>query len=175
MKRDDRTLLDAGLFIGALMRDDDRHSEARPLVEAARSGDLPACTTTGILSEVYAALTWVQAQPRHSPEEAARAVRALVKSPSCIEVLTEGPSTAELMLDIVEQHRLTARRVHDARHAATALSAGVSQIFTYDVGDWKLFKEHGLMITGPPSVVSEEIEPDDNGSSSSGGGRSRLQ
>ncbi len=166
MSRDDRTLLDAGLFIGALMRDDDRHSEARPLVEAARSGDLPACTTTGILSEVYAALTWVHAQPRHSPEEAARAVRTLIRSPSCLEVLSEGPSTAELMLDIVEQHRMTARRVHDARHAATALSAGVSQIFTYDVDDWKLFREHGLIITGPSSVVGAETEgenePDDS-------------
>jgi predicted nucleic acid-binding protein len=56
-------LFDAGLFIGALMKNDPRHIEARPLVEAARSGNLPVCTTVGILSEVYAALTWSGAQP----------------------------------------------------------------------------------------------------------------
>jgi predicted nucleic acid-binding protein len=43
-------LFDAGIFIGALLTGDPRHSEARPLVEAARRGDMPACTTTGILS-----------------------------------------------------------------------------------------------------------------------------
>ncbi|HEY9284769.1 MAG TPA: hypothetical protein VIP46_15035 [Pyrinomonadaceae bacterium] len=57
------TLFDAGVFIGALLVDDPRHAEARTLVEAARRGDLFACTTTGILSEVYAALRWRRAQP----------------------------------------------------------------------------------------------------------------
>ena len=42
---------------------------SRPLVEAARRGVLSACATTGILSEVYAALTWRHAQPPHSPEQ----------------------------------------------------------------------------------------------------------
>lgn len=43
------TLFDAGLLIGALLADDERNAEARPLVEAARRGELLACTTTGIL------------------------------------------------------------------------------------------------------------------------------
>ena len=72
-------LFDAGVFIGALLTGDSRHIEARPLVEAARRGDVLACTTTGILSEVYAALTWQQAQPPHDPAHAAEAVR-LVES-----------------------------------------------------------------------------------------------
>jgi predicted nucleic acid-binding protein len=54
-------LFDAGMFIGALLLGDSRHREARPLVEAARRGELLTRTTTGILSEVYAALTWQQA------------------------------------------------------------------------------------------------------------------
>ena len=52
------TLFDAGVFIGALLTGDARHAEARPLVEAARRGELLVCTTTGVLSDVYAALTW---------------------------------------------------------------------------------------------------------------------
>src|SRR5216117_4006696 len=62
---------------------------SRPLVEAARRGVLSACATTGILSEVYAALTWQHAQPPHSPEQAAQAVRLLVEPPSTIRVLPE--------------------------------------------------------------------------------------
>lgn len=44
-------LFDAGVFIGALLAGDPRHGEARPLGEAARRGNLLACTTTGIPSE----------------------------------------------------------------------------------------------------------------------------
>jgi predicted nucleic acid-binding protein len=70
-------LFDAGIFIGSLLKEDARHLESRPLVESARNGTIAVCTTTGILSEVYAALTWIKAQPTHSPKEAGLAVRLL--------------------------------------------------------------------------------------------------
>jgi predicted nucleic acid-binding protein len=80
-------LFDAGMFIAALLKGDPRHGEARPLVEAARRGDLRVCTTPGILSEVYGALTWEKARPSHAPDEAAEVVRLLIEAPSAIEVL----------------------------------------------------------------------------------------
>jgi predicted nucleic acid-binding protein len=97
---DEYVLLDAGVFIGALLSGDQRHAEVRPLVEAARRGDMPACTTTGILSEVYAALTWQQAQPPHDPEQAAEAVRLLVEPPSMIRVLPDSREAALRMLEL---------------------------------------------------------------------------
>ena len=135
------------------LQGDPRHMEARPLVEAARRGELSACTTTGILSEVYAALTWHQAQPPHSPEEAAQAVRLLVEAPSMIRVLPDGAVEALQMLELAESHQLRARRVHDARHAAAALVAGITSVFTYDAGDWAAFEGDGLNIAGPASVL----------------------
>ena len=92
-------LFDAGIFIGALLGGDARHAEARPLVESARMGMLNVCTTSGILSEVYAALTWVGAQPQHSPEEAANAVRLLIEPPSALYVL---PDSREASLKMLE-------------------------------------------------------------------------
>ena len=41
----DLVFLDAGIFIGALLKNDERHEEARPIVEAARSGKFLACTS----------------------------------------------------------------------------------------------------------------------------------
>jgi predicted nucleic acid-binding protein len=149
-------LFDAGMFIGALLQGDPRHNEAYALVEAARRGDLLACTTVGILSEVYAALTWEQAKPPHSPEEASQAVRLLVEEPSTIRVLNTGVEAGLKMLELVASHRLTARRTHDARHAATALAAGVTCVYTYDVVDWQVFQADGLRIVGPPSVLIKE-------------------
>jgi len=38
-------LIDAGVFIGALLKGDARHAEARLLVEQARRGEFLSCTT----------------------------------------------------------------------------------------------------------------------------------
>jgi predicted nucleic acid-binding protein len=152
------TFLDAGLFIGALLAGDARHVEARVIVEAARRGELAACTSVGVLAEVYAALTWVGALPPHEPEEAAAAVRALTAAPSRLLVLNTGPPAGQRMLDLAERHRLTARRIHDARHAATALVAGVTRVFTYDRDDWQVFLPDGIEIAGPPSILREPAE-----------------
>jgi predicted nucleic acid-binding protein len=146
-------LFDAGVFIGALLAGDPRHGEARPLVEAARRGNLLACTTTGILSEVYAALTWHQALPPHDPEQAADAVRLLVESPSMIRVLPDSREAELRMLELAAKHQLRARRVHDARHAAAALESGITSVFTYDAEDWESFEGDGLRIAGPGATL----------------------
>lgn len=151
---DEYALFDAGVFIGALLTGDSRHAEARPLVEAARRGDMLACTTTGILSEVYAALTWQQAQPPHDPEQAAEAVRLLVEPPSMIRILPDSLDAALRMLELAAKHNLRARRVHDARHAAAAIGAGVTSVYTYDAEDWESFESGGLRITGPATTLA---------------------
>jgi|GEM_PF-5850488 len=42
----------------------------------------------------------------------------------------------------------------DPRHAATALHAGVTSVYTYDPDDWKVFAGDGIQITGPSSTLS---------------------
>lgn len=141
--------LDAGVFIGALMRGDPRYSEARLLIDAARSGALAACTSPSVLCEVYAALTWRGASPPQAPADAAAAVARLVEAPSEIVVLPEGPEAAMLAMRLAAAHDLTARRIHDARHAATALAAGVTRVVTYDTGDWHVFGTDGMAVVHP--------------------------
>jgi predicted nucleic acid-binding protein len=149
---DEYALFDAGVFIGALLAGDSRHAEARPLVEAARRGDMLAWTT-GILSEVYAALTWQQAQPPHDPQQSAEAVRLLVETPSMIRVLPDSQEAALRMLELAAKHKLRARRVHDARHAAAAIVAGITSVYTYDAEDWESFEGDGLSIAGAATLT----------------------
>jgi predicted nucleic acid-binding protein len=105
------------------------------------------------LAEVYAALTWVGAQPPQTPQIASNSVSLLVVNPSAIRVLETTLDAGLKMLGLAANHNLTARRVHDARHAATALVAGISQVYTYDIGDWQAFQPDGITISGPPSVL----------------------
>jgi predicted nucleic acid-binding protein len=107
------------------------------------------------LSEVYGALTWEQTQPRHSPEEAAEVVRLLVEAPSAIQVLEVGLAVGLRALELAAKHNLTARRIHDARHAAAALLAGVHSVYTYDAEDWEAFQSDGLEIAGPLSTLAK--------------------
>ena len=146
-------LFDAGPFVGALLTEDPRHAEALPLVEAARQGQIMACTTSAIISEVYSALTWHMAVPRHTPAEAKRSIYRLLEPPSMIKILPDNLTVAIKSLEIAAAHNLTARRSHDARHAAAALVAGVTRVYTYDVEDWKLFAAEGLTIIGPVSSL----------------------
>lgn len=106
MKKNLPILFDASLFIGALSHKDPRHSEAFPLVEAARRGGLSIWTTTSILSKVCAALTWVKAQSPQSPAIAAQAIRLLLDLPSAIKVLPDGKDASFKMLDLVEKYAL---------------------------------------------------------------------
>jgi predicted nucleic acid-binding protein len=154
MPADERHFLDAGVFIGAILLGDPRHSEAYPFVEAARRGDYRSCTSVGVLSEVYGALTWTGAVKPHSPADAAQAVRELVELPSAIEVLQDGFEVSLLHLQLAERHHLTARRIHDARHAATALHNNVTRVYTYDPADWNDFLADGIVIVGPPSTLA---------------------
>jgi predicted nucleic acid-binding protein len=57
-------------------------------------------------------------------------------------------------LALAAKYKLMARRIHDARHAAAALEAGVVSVYTYDVDDWRVFAAEDLKITGPPTTVA---------------------
>jgi hypothetical protein len=57
-----------------------------------------------------------------------------------ILILGDGLKEARRMLELAESYRLRARRVHDGRHAAAALVAGITSVFTYDADDWAIFE-----------------------------------
>ncbi|HZS44338.1 MAG TPA: hypothetical protein VFC63_04500 [Blastocatellia bacterium] len=58
------------------------------------------------------------------------------------------------MLRLAASHQLTARRVHDARHASAAIASGIMSVFTYDAADWTIFEPDGLRIIGPASTLA---------------------
>jgi predicted nucleic acid-binding protein len=70
-----------------------------------------------------------------TPEQAGEAVRLLVEPPSMIRILSDDQEVAIRMLTLAASHQLRARRVHDARHAAAVIVAGVKPVFTYDAND----------------------------------------
>ena len=66
---------------------------------------------------------------------------------------SSGLYSAETLVIKKRDHYLTARRIHDARHAAAALAVGIQEVYTYDVDDWHLFETDGLKVAGPESAL----------------------
>ena len=64
-----------------------------------------------------------------------------------LSLLSGGAEAGLKMLELAERHQLTARRMHDARHAALAMVAGVCAVYTYDPEDWRRFAP-ALQIAG---------------------------
>ena len=60
-------------------------------------------------------------------------MRLLVAPPSAVIVLSEDLDAGLSTLTLAATHQLTGRRIHDARHAAAALVAGIAAVYTYDV------------------------------------------
>lgn len=71
-----------------------------------------------------------------------------------IRILPDSQDAAVRMLELAAKYQLRARRVHDARHAAAAIVAGVTSVFTYDVEDWESFESDGLKIAGPTTTLA---------------------
>ena len=71
-----------------------------------------------------------------------------------IRILPDSQDAALRMLELAAKYRLRARRVHDARHAAAALVAGITSVFTYDAEDWESFEKDGLNIAGPAATLA---------------------
>lgn len=87
------------------------------------------------MSEVYGQLTWSKANQPLTPQQAAFASQTLIKPPSMIQILPDNIAVTLNTMDLASVHNLTARRIHDARHAAAALAVGVTTVYTYDVSD----------------------------------------
>ena len=102
-------------------------------------------------------MTWEKAEPRQDPATAAEAVRLLVEPPSAVIVLSENLEVGLRTLTLAATHQLMGRRIHDARHAAAALVAGIAAVYTYDVDDCRVFAADGLRIVGPPSTMSQLV------------------
>ncbi len=144
-------LLDGGVLAEALLPDAPNHTEAKALVDAVRSGAMAGCTTSGALGGLYARLARGGGA---SPDDVARQVRALVEPPSALLVLISGLEASLQMLELAGRHNLGPEHLHTARDAATALAAGVSTVYTYDVEAWEPFLADGLHIGGPSSVMA---------------------
>ena len=56
-------------------------------------------------------------------------------------LLDETKAVASLLQDLVQQHNVRGRQIHDANIVATMLTHGIPRLVTYNQGDFERFDE----------------------------------
>lgn len=136
MAKDERALLDTNVLVYAADLDSPEHARSRRLRDQAVRGELAAVLTPQVLFEFLAVVTNPSAVANPlRPEEAREQVRLLAEA---IPLVFPTPRTYGIAVGLLEQTRISSRRVFDVLLAATLADNGISRIYTYDAGFAKI-------------------------------------
>ena len=151
------TLIDADVLWRAFDSDAPQHSEALSLLERVRDAQEPIAVTEGILGEIYAQLTHPKRSRAADPQQVTAEIEKLLNWPNLL-VLQPDEGATRLAFALAAREELRGQEIHDARHAAAAISVGLTRVYTYNVADWLRYFDDGLTIAGPPSSVEKARE-----------------
>ena len=86
-----------------------------------------------------------------SPEDIAEQITRYRKT---FDVLPEEPEAVDIWLELCKKYRVSGKRVHDVRLAASALSNGINRVLTLNTKDFENFEE--LQVLTPTSLLNQE-------------------
>jgi predicted nucleic acid-binding protein len=132
-------IVDANILVYAFDVGASQHLASRSLLDAGRAGATTLYVTSQILCEFYSIVT----NPRRvaKPRSAVDAITAIGGLLSFLHVLPIPARAVEGWLDLLRRRPATGGAVFDLQLAATMLANGVHRIYTYNTGDFDVFKE----------------------------------
>jgi len=87
-------------------------------------------------------------EERFTVEQVLEELGALLQT---VTVLGESTVSAECLQDLVRRYQVRGKRIHDANIVAVMLVQGIVRLVTYNVGDFKQFRE--IMLEPMPAPV----------------------
>jgi predicted nucleic acid-binding protein len=132
-------IVDANILVYAFDADASQHLDSRSLLDAGRTGATTLYVTSQILCEFYSIVT--NSRRVAKPRSAVDAITAISGLLSFLHVLPIPARAVEGWLDLLRRRPVTGGAVFDLQLAATMLANGVNRIYTYNTGDFDVFKE----------------------------------
>jgi predicted nucleic acid-binding protein len=104
-------------------------------------GELSFCICPQTLTEFFAIVTDSKrvSKPR-TQKEALEEIEKYLSSKTILKIYP-GPEVIETMINLLKKYKLTKQKIFDLQLVATILSNNVTQIYTYNKGDFSKFKE----------------------------------
>lgn len=131
-------LLDTNILVCADQEEEEHHQAAKALRDRGQRGEIPVCIAPQVLSEFFAIVTRTgkhRASRPLSPAEAAEEVQKYLDAEH-IHKIYPTPATWPTVLSLLKQRPVTGQDIHDLHLAATMLSNGVTQIYTFNTKDF---------------------------------------
>jgi len=139
MTDDKRYFIDTNVLLTASDRDRPNHAEAVQFLESSLSGERRLFANGQVFREYLVVAT----RPLENngfgltPSDALTNLEAFGK---CIQLLDESQTVAQQLQQLVKQHSLKGKRIHDANLVATMRENGLTQLKTYNYGDFSSFE-----------------------------------
>lgn len=147
-------LVDTGVLLRAIYRKDAQFSTVRAAARRLLAEGADFRVGLQQLAEFWNAST----RPSNlrngfglSVEETAR---SLARIEAAVEVIIETPSTPAIWRNLVEKHKVSGAKVHDARIVALMLSHSISELITLNKSDFVRYSPDGVNVRTPEDVLA---------------------
>ena len=145
----DRCVVDTNVLVYSSVVNCLNHRQARQWLATLHEQEVELCITTQILREYLVVLTRSTIfEERFTVEQVLEELGALLQT---VTVLGESTVSAECLQDLVRRYQVRGKRIHDANIVAVMLVQGIVRLVTYNVGDFKQFRE--IMLEPMPAPV----------------------
>lgn len=151
-------LFDTNIWLRAVQRESPHHTLAvNALAALLARGDAISLTAQNLIEFWSVASRPTEANGLGWPVATARQEidRLLAQFP----LLEETPAIFAHWRQLVADHQITGRRVHDARLVAVMLAHGVTHLLTFNGDDFRAFDE--IVVVAPAAVLTAPSESTD--------------
>lgn len=134
-------LLDTNILVYAADTSSLFHEDSLLLREKGLKGELSFCICPQTLTEFFAIVTDSKrvSKPR-TQKEALEEIEKYLSSKTILKIYP-GPEVIETMINLLKKYKVTKQKIFDLQLVATMLSNNVTQIYTYNKGDFSKFEE----------------------------------
>lgn len=139
-------LVDTNVFVYAVHKDTEQHTEARQFLEKSQDSGRPLCVTSQVLAEFYAVATRADhvSVPR-TPLEVLAAIDQIIAMPNVILLPAPGDLVGRWM-QLAQEHPVTGATIFDVQLTATMLGNDVHRIYTYNTADFAWCSELEVLL-----------------------------
>ena len=128
------SFLDTSVVVRAVIEDLPDHQEARSYLDRARRDTTEVALSTHALAELFATITALPTQPKHSPREAKALVDGVADLLTVTDLRSEDYATA---LDRTVEHNLSSGAVYDALHVVAAEKTDAVELVPFNENDFR--------------------------------------
>ena len=138
--------IDTNILVNSRILEAPQHEMARAMLERALQDDEPVRISRQVVREYLAVVTRPQTWPvAISREDALDDVNRLIGS---FEVLEDGPTVTERLVELCREVQVGGRQIHDANIVATMMAHGERRLLTFNVGDFRRYGDRIELVEG---------------------------